>query len=149
MNIYINESEVNKSIISVNTGLNYGRFEDEGLGIDHYKIILTFQEFIETIELEYNSVRDEIKRDDELQKETSGFTTINYGSITELLQNNQTLHTIMTTYLDRILFSKLFYHSNNSSFIINSTDLVEVVNNKIEISGRCYSKNRFSSPLVS
>ena len=138
MKVCINESVVDNGFISFNTGLNYGRFNFEDLIIDNYKIILSIQEFIGSIQQDYKSIREEIKLDDELQNETSEFTTINYGSITELLNNNQALQDIITSYLDKILFRKLFSQSYKASFIINSTDLVEIIGDSIEISGRSY-----------
>ncbi|MEZ5008082.1 MAG: hypothetical protein R2753_08030 [Chitinophagales bacterium] len=141
MNVFINQFEVDKKIISVNTGLNFGRFDYKGLVIDHYKIVLSQQELIDFIEVDYNEIKDEIKLDDDLQKETSEFSAINYCSLNELLATNgNKLFSIVTTYLDRILFEKLFPSSNNGHYIINSTDSVVVVNDKIEISGRTYRK---------
>ena len=141
MNVFINQFEVDKKIISVNTGLNFGRFDIKGLVIDHYKIVLSQQELIDLIEVDYNEIKDEIKLDDDLQKETSEFSAINYCSLNELLATNgNKLFSIVTTYLDRILFEKLFPSSNNGHYIINSTDSVVVVNDKIEISGRTYRK---------
>lgn len=141
MNVFINQSEINKKLIAVNRGLNFGRFDFEGLVIDHYKIVLSQQEFIKLIEIDYNEIRDEIKLDDELQKETSEFSAINYCSLSELLATNgDGLFSIVTTYLDRILFDKLFPVSNNGHYIINSTDSVVLVNDKIEIAGRTYRK---------
>lgn len=140
MKVYINDLEVDKALISQNTGLNFGRFDFDGLLIDNYRIIIPYKDFIDIIEADYNVIRDEIKLDDEAQNETSSFTIINYGSITKLLENKQAMQDIITTYLSTILFSKLFAKSNNASFIINSTDMVEINNNKIEISGRSYRK---------
>lgn len=139
MNVFINEVEIDKKQLSVNTGLNFGRFDFEGLLIDDFKIVLTEQEFKDCIEPEYNSIRDEIKKDDQIQNDSSAFTAIDYGSISKLLQsNNDLIHEIVTTYLDRILYDKLFTKSGKGSFIINSTDVVMVNNNMVEISGRTY-----------
>lgn len=140
MNVYINDFEVDKSLIYFNTGLNFGRFDFDGIQIDNYKITLSVAEFIGLIEADYNKIRDEIKLDDEVQDETSPFTAISYGTITELLQNKESLQEIITTYLDTILFGKLFLQTKNPGFIINSTDLVAKMNNQIEISGRSYRK---------
>ncbi|MDG5490972.1 hypothetical protein [Psychroserpens sp. SPM9] len=140
MKVSINGLRVDKSLISVNSGLNYGRFDYTNLEVSKYKIILASHEFIALIEDTYNSVRDEIKQDDEAQNETSAFTTINYGSITQLLQNQQALQDITTTYLDLMLFDKLFTQSNNPHYIINSTEQVEMINDNIEISGISYRK---------
>ena len=136
MKVYIDNLEVDKNLIAVNISLNYGRFDYEGLVIDDYRVTLTIQEFIDAIEADYKGIRDEIKRDDEEQGEASEFTVISYGSIRELIKNKQALQDITTTYLDKILFGKLFRQSKNASFIINSTDLIEVKNDKIEITGR-------------
>jgi len=140
MKVYINNSEVDKSLITVNTGLNYGRFNYEELVIDTYKIIIPIQEFIDAIEPDYNSIRDEIKMDDEKLNETSVFTNINYGSMTVLLKDRKALQEITFTYLDSILFSKLFSQTIHPNYIINSTDLVEVFEDAIEISGRSFRK---------
>lgn len=142
MKVYINDLEVDKSIINVNSGLNFGRFDYEGLVIAHYKILLSSKEFTEAIEADYNSIRDEVKQDDRVQNETSDFTAINYGSITTLLQNKEALQEITITYLDKILFSKLFAESINSKFIINSTDSIEFKNGSIVILGRSYQKRQ-------
>lgn len=140
MEVYMNEIAVDKALIDVNTGLNFGRFDNDGFLADNYHIILTFKEFIAAIEADYITIRDEIKMDDETQQETSAFTIIDYGSITALLENKQALQDITITYLDRILFSKLFTQTHNAIYIINSTEKVVANNDQIEISGRSYRK---------
>ncbi|GAA0878715.1 hypothetical protein GCM10009119_16830 [Algoriphagus jejuensis] len=138
MKVYINEEEVDANLMSVNTGLNFGRFDYEGLVVSYYKIVLPTTAFIEAIEQEYTDIRDEIKLDDEEQKETSEFTAIQYGPISKLIENAQALRDVTVTYLDKPLFCKLFEQSDEGTFVINSTDLVEVVADRIEISGRCH-----------
>ena len=140
MEVYMNEITVDMSLIDVNTGLNFGRFDNDGLLTDKYHIKLTFKEFIAAIEADYNTIRDEIKMDDETQHETSAFAIIDYGSITALLKNKQALQDITITYLDRILFSKLFTQTHKARYIINSTEKVAANNDQIEISGRSYRK---------
>ncbi len=139
MNIFINGLEIDKKQISVNTGLNFGRFDFEGMIITQFKIILTVQEFKDFIDAEYNNIRDEIKMDDQTQNDTSAFSGVDYCSLTDLLKsNNDFLNEIVSTYLDRILYEKLFSESDKKNFIINCTDGVIVNNNTVEISGRAY-----------
>ena len=66
MKVYINDLEVDKTLVDLNTGLNFNRFNYKGLVIAHYKIILHIKEFIEAIETDYNSIRDEIKQGETL-----------------------------------------------------------------------------------
>jgi hypothetical protein len=140
MKILINGSEVDKCLVNVNTGLNYGRFNYEGLMVDRYQVTLSFVEFTDAIEGDYNSIRDEIKMDDALYQETSVFTKVGYGTANDLLQYQQALQEIVTTYLDRILFEKLFSIKGKATFIINSTDEVAIKNDTLVISGQCYRK---------
>lgn len=140
MKITINEKEVDKRLVYVNTGMNFGRFDFQGLQIDTYKIVLTSQELVFLIEKEYNLIRDEIQKDDETYHETSEFSGINYGSIHQLLKHKNIFSEITKTYLDKIIFSKLFQKAPNISYIINSTDFVTVENGIVEFTGRCYQK---------
>lgn len=140
MKFYINDKEVDVTLLSFNAGLNYGRFNYEGLVIDNYVISLTEMEFIEIVEQEYNRVRDEIKLDDESQNETSEFSVIQYGSVERLISSKQALQDVTISYLDRFLFGDLFPQVESAIYVINSTEMVSAVNGMIEISGRTFRK---------
>ena len=65
-------------------------------------------EIIELIEKEYCLVRDEIKIDDQIYKDTSDFTRTNYCSLPQLLYHESDFEEIMKTYLHITLFKKVF-----------------------------------------
>ena len=136
MKVLLNNIEVNKELFIVNDGLNYGRFFD--LKTKEYQIQFTNFEIIELIEKEYCEVRDEIKIDDQINKDTSDFTRTNYCSLPQLLCHKSDFEEIMKTYLDITLFNKIFTESSKKAYVINSTDLIEIENNIITFKGRVF-----------
>ncbi|PLX14425.1 MAG: hypothetical protein C0598_01325 [Marinilabiliales bacterium] len=141
MKVLLNDAEIDKTLLTLNDGLNYGRFDIDNILIDNYKIIISIKEFIQLIEKEYFEIRDQIQLDDEQYNDTSEFSSINYPSLDELIiKFPQHLQEIFTTYFDKIFFAKLFTNSNNPDFVINSTDKISIINGYFEISGRTYSK---------
>lgn len=136
MKLLLNTIEVPKEVFTVNDGLNYGRFFNHNT--ENYEIQLNNNEFIKLIEQEYISVRDEIKIDDEATQEQSEFTATNYCSLLQLLNHASDLEEIVKTYLDIILFKKLFSTTSENTYVINSTDSVTIVATTIVIKGRVF-----------
>ena len=85
MKVLLNDAEIDKTILTLNDGLNYGRFDIDNILIDNYKIIISIKEFIQLIEKEYFEIRDKIQLDDEQYNDTSEFSSINYPSLDELI----------------------------------------------------------------
>jgi hypothetical protein len=139
MKVLLNNIEVNKELFTVNDGLNYGRFFDNKT--KEYQIQFTKFEIIELINKEYCEVRDEIKIDDQIYKDTSDFTRTNYCSLSQLFFHKSDFEEIMKTYLDRTLFKKAFTESSKIAYVINSTDLIEIKNNIITFKGRVFELN--------
>jgi hypothetical protein len=136
MKVLLNQIEVNKELFIVNDGLNYGRFFDNKT--KEYEIRLNDSEIINLIENEYNAVRDEIRIDDTIHNDTSGFSNTNYCSLTKLLEYESDFESIMKTYLDRNLFAKLFTETPDNKFVINSTESICINKNEIVIKGKVY-----------
>lgn len=138
MKVYLNKLEIDKALLSVNRGLNYGRFFDKTT--KDYEIRLNTSELITLIENEYNAVRDEIKIDDTLYNDESDFTNTNYCSLSEVLQHEFDFEAIMKTYLDKSLFEKLFSETQNAKFILNSTESISIHTNEVVIKGKVFEK---------
>jgi hypothetical protein len=136
MKVLLNNIEVNKELFTVNDGLNYGRFFDNKT--KEYQIQFTNFEIIELIEKEYCLVRDEIKIDDQIYKDTSDFTRTNYCSLPQLLCHESDFEEIMKTYLHITLFKKVFTESSKKVYVINSTDSIKIENNIITFKGRVF-----------
>ncbi|MEH6537833.1 MAG: hypothetical protein V7719_15635 [Psychroserpens sp.] len=136
MKVFLNQIEVNKELFIVNDGLNYGRLFDKK--IKEYQIQLTNFEIIELIEKEYCEVRDEIKVDDQINKDTSDFTKTNYCSLSQLLSHESDFEEIMKTYLDITLFKKVFIESSKKTYVINSTDSIQIKNDMVIFRGRIF-----------
>jgi hypothetical protein len=139
MKVLLNDIEVKKELLTINDGLNYGRFFDRKT--KEYQIQFTKFEIIELIEKEYCAVRDEIKIDDQTHNETSDFTRTNYCSLSKLFDHQSDFEEIMKTYLDRALLKKVFTESSKNSFVINSTDLIEIKENIVTFTGRVFELN--------
>lgn len=136
MTVLINDIEIETKFVTVNDGLNYGRFDSKELEISNYIIKISHQEFIDVIEDTYNTIRDEIKLDDVMQNETSEFSSTGYCCLPDLMHHHKDLKAIIITYLDRPLLEKLLISNNKSNYIINSTDAVEIDDSHIKIFGR-------------
>ena len=139
MKITINNSIVKNNTVSFNSGMNYGRFHD--IEAIPYQIEFEKVFFTELLEEIYTKVRDEIYEDDSKHNETSNFTDTNYCSFSELLTLNEGLQEVFISYLDRTLFEKTLSNNGTSfTYVINSTDSIEVVGDFILVKGKCFSK---------
>lgn len=138
MKIFLNGKEVNLNLFVVNNGLNYGRFFN--VKTEVFELLLSKAELYQILEKEYNKVRDEIKMDDELNKDTSDFTNTNYCTLSELLNYKEDFTEIIKGYLDRTLFLKIFGTTNTAQFVINSTDNIDICKDFIKITGSVFRK---------
>lgn len=136
MKVRINKNEINIDFITVNDGLNYGRFFNKNT--KDYEIQLSIKNFIELIEKEYIEIRDEIRIDDETHKIHSDFTNTKYCPLQELLKQPKDLEEIVKTYLDITLFTKIFNASSQNKYVINSTDSIQVTDKDVVIKGRVF-----------
>ncbi len=140
MKVLIDQIEVNKELLVVNDGLNYGRFFDKNTIA--YEIQFNTTEIIELIEKDYCKVRDEIKTDDIKYNDTSDFTKTNYCSFSQLLNHESDFEEIMKTYLLITLFQKVFTESSKKAYVINSTDSIKIKNDMIIFKGRVIELNK-------
>lgn len=136
MKVLLNNIEVTKETLAVNRGMNYGRFYN--YYTETYEIQLSTSEFFHLIENDYDTIRNEIKMDDQLYKDDSDFKSTNYCSLSELLTYKSEFEAIVKTYLDQPLFDKLFSSSASNTFVVNSTESVSVIQNIIIIKGKAY-----------
>lgn len=141
MKLSLNGKEIHFQVITVNDGLNFNRFFD--LETKEYELQLSIQKLKKLIENEYNSVRDEIKKDDELHNETSAFTNTNYCSLTKLLAHESDFFEIMNPYLTITLFQKIFTVSSQNCYVINSIDSIQINNEYIFFKGRVFNQLKF------
>ena len=140
MKVFINSIEVDKKLITVNDGLNFGRFLDRITMA--YEIQLADYELIQLIEKEYIAVRDEIKLDDERQQDTSEFTSTNYCALKDLLDHASDFEEVMKTYLANTLFRKAFPEATQNHYVINSMDLIRINNGTITLIGKVFERTK-------
>ena len=138
MEIYVNNTLTDPSLVTYNNGLNFGRFLSHNKVLD-YKIIMSKARFISLLETPYQKALDDIREDDFTYDETSDFTDIDYCSFEELLPNSEGLTAIVDTYLHHQLFHPLLQHSN-FEYVINRIDIIEVVEDDVHIIGKCFKK---------
>lgn len=136
MNVLLNGIEINKELLTVNDGLNYGRFFDKNT--EEYEIQLTDFEVIAFIKKEYIETRDAIKVDDEMYEDRSDFTHTKYCSLEELLKYEADFESIMKTYFHRTLFKKIFHESPKNRYVINSTDSIKIIKDRIVFKGKVF-----------
>jgi len=141
MKILLEHIETLKENFSVNDGLNFGRFYNHKK--IPFEIYLSKKEIIELIEKEYIEIRDEIKNDDRLYNDSSDFTNTNYCSLNELFNHESDMEIILKTYLDKILYAKIFNDNYRIKYIINSTSSLKIRDHSIVLSGNVYEiKNK-------
>ena len=131
--VSVDNISVLKEHLGYNDGLNFGRFDQNSVIIS-YEIHVNKVDFINQLESFYNSVREEIKLDDQKHKDTSNFSEVNYCSLSNLLDKPYHLKEIFTTYLRDFFFKDFTYHEKNQ-FFINSIDDIRV-NKDIKIHGK-------------
>lgn len=136
MKVFLGNRLIKKDMLTINAGLNYGRFFDAKT--QNYEIRLSKSEFVSQIEKEYIAIREEIKKDDSTYNDSSNFQATNYCSLEKLFKFKYEFDEIVRTYLDRTLLQKLFPESPNNKYVINSTELVCVDGEEICITGRVF-----------
>lgn len=137
--IKLNNFEVKRDAFIVNDGMNYGRFF--GVDQDEYEFQILKAEVLKYIEKDYNIVRDEIKLDDENEKETSDFSNTNYCSLVKLFEYEFDFSKICKIYdLDRVLFGKIFTNSSKAIYIINSTDEIKIDDDFVVFKGKVFKR---------
>ena len=139
MKIVLNKVEVAQNLFAVNNGLNYGNFLNHKT-LD-YEMHFTKNEIIQLIEKEYNDIRDEIKTDDEVYKDTSDFTSTNYCSLSELFNYETDFEELIKTYLHLTLFNKIFTKTSKSKYVINSTEFIRIKENTVILKGKAFKKS--------
>lgn len=136
MKIFIDSNPSEIKAVSVNSGLNFGRFYD--FPNLPFELHLSKTEFLNLAEAAYNKVRLEIKADDEMYSDSSAFKEVNYCSLENLLQNNEKFEEIVKTYLDMAIYFQLFHAPLSIQFIINSTESILIENEMVVFEGRVF-----------
>ena len=111
MKVLVNNKSISQDLISYNPGLNFNRFFNDS-EIVPYELEVTKSYFLDKLNSFHNTVRAEIKKDDEKYKDSLNFREVNYPSLSELLQFPKQLKEIFETYLKDEFF-KNFINTNN------------------------------------
>ena len=138
MEIYVNNTLTDFSMVSYNGGLNFGRFFKHNQVLD-YRITMNKSSFYNLLIDPYNSALEEIKADDITYNEESDFRDTNYCSLEELLHNSEGLTNIVNTYLYNELFEE-FLKSKHFKYVINSLDCIQLKDEEIHIKGKCFKR---------
>ncbi len=124
--------------VTYNDGLNYGRFDAGNIDIFSYEFVLTKSEFISLMSVSYQQCMVEIKADDEACNDSSPFKEMGYVAVDEAFHYPEHLAEAVSTFFDRELYSKVLGGAESAKFIINSTEKIEINNDRINIFGRCF-----------
>ena len=136
MKILLEHIETSKDNFTFNDGLNFGRFYNHEK--IPFEIYFSKKEIIELIEKEYEKIRDEIKNDDILNNDSSDFSNTKYCSLSELFNYESDFEAIIITFLDKIIYGKIFNENKNFKYIINSTSSIKIKDDIIIIKGNAY-----------
>lgn len=138
MKVVIEGVEAALESVTYNDGLNYGRFDSGNIDIFSYEFTLTKSEFISLMSVSYQQCMTEIKADDETFNDSSPFKEMGYVAIEEAFHYPEHLGEAVSTFFDRELYGKVLGKSEFVSFVINSTEKIEINNERISIVGRCF-----------
>lgn len=136
MEIYINNKLISQSNFLYNDSLNFNRLYND-LNFEYYTIKVDKDIFIEKLEVIYEEVKKEIKKDDLKHNDTSDFSKTNYCNLKTLLTQEKYLYEIFNNFLRDTFFND--FTNQNATSIINSVDTV-MVNEKIIIRGKIFIK---------
>lgn len=140
MEIYLNNTLTEPSLVTYNDGLNFGRFFSHNIVLD-YKIIMSKTNFFKLLEKPYHVALEEIKADDIKYNETSDFSELNYCSLEELLPNSEGLTTIVDVYLRNELFQDIL-KPHTFKYVINTLESIQLVEDQLLIEGKCFERVR-------
>jgi hypothetical protein len=134
----IADKAIPKALVVYNDAMGFGRFLEDS-EIYPYTLHFTKEEFIQRFENPYNEARDEMKKDDETYNETSDFSESHYCSLEALFQYPTQFNDIFDYYLRNNLFEE-FTNSKNFIYVINSLDGIQLSQDSVTITGRCFKK---------
>ncbi|GAB5557440.1 MAG: hypothetical protein SchgKO_16530 [Schleiferiaceae bacterium] len=134
--IQVNHEPTTEKSLGFNEGLNWGRFL--GSTPIPYSFSISKTDFLKTLAEDYAKVLAEIKADDEKHGDSSDFKAAGYPTLEELLNNPKALKDILETYLLRESLLPKILTSPSPSFIINSLEGIELLNNQLVFKGKGY-----------
>ena len=140
MKVSISNEEESIDNITYNDGLNYGRFDSSEIEVFPYEYSIAKEEFVSLMSSSYEECLEEIRRDDISCNETSAFSQMNYADINSAFEHPEAFAEVIETFFERELFEKTLAENEARAFILNSTEKVEVSNEKITITGRCFKR---------
>ena len=81
-----------------------------------------------------------MKTDDNVFGDISDFSRTGYISLPDMFDHKKELSSIVSDFLDRILFSALFPGHPENEFVINSTEEILITDTEIKVSARVFKK---------
>lgn len=149
MKLCIDGQPIAPILVTYNSGLGYGRF-DQGkeLEVHAYELTLEKSELVESFAAQYAEVLEEIRRDDELVSDWSELKGMGYVFLAEAFTFPDLLAKAITIYFDRDIFEAYLPRPNDPQYVINSTDRVSVLPARIIVEGRCFVCRRPSDRSV-
>ena len=140
MVIYIDGNRVDPTTVTYNSGLNYGRFDADGILVESYTLVLDRDALINRLRSHYDRCVRELKHDDEITGERSELARLGWPTLDRLINYDDLFAETILTYLDRDLFSEFIQGQPTAKYVINSTERVELRGDNVLIVGRCFTR---------
>lgn len=139
MKIHIENLEIDVDQVTVNDGLNFGRFDSvDPDRIAVYRLTIGQADFIARFTDVYNQVMTEIKADDLATGDVSEFAELGYCPLKEGFAKPDLLAVVVRDYLARdYILTDIFGGAQEAKWIINSIDSLEA-GAEIILAGRCF-----------
>lgn len=140
MRLTIDKTDVDRSLVTYNDGLNYGRFDFPGLEIHNYAVFFPQADFIRLVSTDYLRCMDELNDEDEFAGEVCPLAAAGFPPLDTLLTNFALAADTIKTFLDRDTFAAFGMLNSTADLVINSTDSVYVDSEYVVINGRCFRR---------
>lgn len=133
--VSVNQESIPLGLVTVNTGLNFTRFDQVENSVQRYSIQLQLSDFLQRIHPIYQAMLEEIRADDIACNDDSPFRQSQYRPLEDMLKNPEQLFECLG-FLEREMLIELVGCSPHGKFVINSFESLSIDDSSVQLGGR-------------
>jgi hypothetical protein len=137
---FVDGATIEPPLLGTNDGLNYGRFDAPGLEVHAYEVRIGIEEVLAAMSAEFEKLVEEMRTDDLLDDEPSALMRMGYPTMRDAFAHPDDLREVIRIFMHREILWTFARFSEQSQYIINSTDAIHVDPNGLRFVGRCFAR---------
>jgi hypothetical protein len=140
--VLLDGTSVAAAILGTNDSLGYGRFDAPGLEVHRYEFSASADEIILALSSAFAALVAEMKVDDLLDGEPSALMRMGYPTLREAFHWPRELREVVEVFLHNEILVAFMPFTDQSDFVINSTDEIHINESGLRLLGRCFRRRR-------